>query len=126
VERIGEDNSLSVRLDNGKSVELDSERARHIDYGYAVEGSYHGAADRVLITGDVLQLAQEEKMFSHLSSQTRDLALYTSDSRELVTEKAVPNVELGMSRQDGIASSLDNLATPSVPALPVEELGIGL
>ena len=126
VERIGEDNSLSVRLDNGKSVELDSERARHIDYGYAVEGSYHGAADRVLITGDALQLAQEEKMFSHLSSQTRDLALYTSDSRELVTEKAVPNLEVGRSRQDGIASSLDNLATPSVPALPVEELGIGL
>jgi len=125
VERIGEDNSLSVRLDNGKSVELDSERARHIDYGYAVEGP-HQAVDRVLITGDALQLAQEEKMFSHLSPQTRDLALYTSDSRELVTEKAVPNVEVGMSRQDGIASSLDNLPTPSVSALPVEELGIGL
>ncbi len=65
-------------------------------------------------------------MFAHLSPQTRDLALYTSDSREFVPEKAVPNLEVGMSRQDGIASSLDNLPTPSVPALPVEELGIGL
>jgi conjugative relaxase-like TrwC/TraI family protein len=89
VERISNDNSLSVRLDNGKSIELDSERGRHIDYGYVVEGSPYAAVDRVLVTGDAPQLAQEEKMFAHLSPQTRDLALYISDSRELVTEKAI-------------------------------------
>ena len=126
VERIREDNSLSVRLDNGKSVDLDSERARNIDYGYAVEASHHPAVDRVLITGDARQLAQEKNMFAHLSPQTRDLVLYTSGSRELLGEKAFPNLEVGMSRQDGVAPSLDNLPTPSLPALPVEELGIGL
>ena len=37
VERIGEDNSLTVRTDAGKAVELDEDKARHIDYGYTVE-----------------------------------------------------------------------------------------
>jgi hypothetical protein len=125
VERIGEDNSLSVRLDNGKSIELDSERARHIDYGYAVDGLHSTRADRVLITGDALQLAQQEKMLSHLSPQTHNLALYTSDSRELAADKAIPGIELGVA-VDGIASNIANLSVPSVPVVELEELGIGL
>ncbi len=50
VERVEPD--LSVRLDNGKSVDLDSEAARHIDYGYAVEAAGNLAADRVILTGE--------------------------------------------------------------------------
>jgi hypothetical protein len=46
VERIDPD--LSVRLDNGKTVELDSENAQHIDYGYAVESAGNIAAAEVL------------------------------------------------------------------------------
>lgn len=48
---------------------------------------------------------------SPTSPRTRDLALYTSDSRELVTEKAVPGVEIGVSTA-GIAST-----SASVPYL---------
>jgi hypothetical protein len=48
VERIGDDGSLSIRLDNGKAVELDSEMARHVDYGYAVETARRLSADRVI------------------------------------------------------------------------------
>ena len=125
VERVGEDNSLSVRLDNGKSVDLDAERARHIDYGYAVEDSHRTAVDRVLITGDAPQLAREEKMFAHLSPETRDLVLYTSDSRQLVTEKAIPGVEIGVA-PDGITSNMASVSPLSVPVVEMEELGIGL
>jgi hypothetical protein len=71
--------------------------------GYAVESSHHAAVDRVLITGDAPKLAQEEKMFAHLAPHTCDLTLYISDRRELVTEKAIPGVEIGVST-NGIAA----------------------
>jgi hypothetical protein len=45
------------RVDNGKSVDLDLEAARHIDYGYAVETAASLAADRVILTGEAPQLA---------------------------------------------------------------------
>ena len=125
VERIGEDNALSVRLDNGKSTELDPDNARHIEYGYAVDTAHHAAVDRVLVTGDASQLAQQQEAFTRLSPQIRELALYTSDGRELAVQKTVPEAEIGVSRQDGIASTLD-IPSPSAPVLPVEELGMGL
>lgn len=34
VEKFGEDNAITVRLDNGKTVELDGEKSRYIDYGF--------------------------------------------------------------------------------------------
>ena len=38
VSGIADNNALSVRLDNGKTVELDPTRAKHIEHGYAVDG----------------------------------------------------------------------------------------
>ncbi len=49
MERIEPD--LSVRLDSGKTVDLDTEAAQHIDYGYAVGTAGNLAADRVILTG---------------------------------------------------------------------------
>ncbi len=36
VSAIAENNALSVRLDNGKTVELDPAKAKHIEHGYAI------------------------------------------------------------------------------------------
>jgi hypothetical protein len=80
VERIEPD--LSVRLDNGKAVELDAETAQHIDYGYAVESARNIAADRVILTGEVTQLAGLENDLARLNSGIRELSVYTSDASQ--------------------------------------------
>jgi len=123
VERIGKDNALSVRLDNGKSVGLDADQVRHIEYGYAVETLQRGAADRVLITGDAAQLAQQQERLTRLSLHIRDLTLFTSDRRDLAMEKAISGAELGLSKE---ASSSSLSQAPSMPEIHVEEFGIGL
>ena len=54
VTRIGQDHSMTVQLDSGKTAELAPEKTSHIDYGYAVEGIKGVRADRIIATGDRL------------------------------------------------------------------------
>ena len=79
VERIRDNNALTVRLDNGKTAELDPDKARHIEYGYAVDGSKRVQADRVLATGETL----DPKALASVPSNVRDLSLHTSDGSNL-------------------------------------------
>jgi hypothetical protein len=102
---------------------LDDDHARHIEYGYAVESAHRVAVDRVLITGDASQLAQQQDALARLSPHTRDLSLYTSDSRELAVDKAIPSTEVGLSKE---VSSSSFSQAPSMPEIQVEEFGIGL
>ena len=125
VEKIGEDRMLGVRLDNGKAIELTPEQARHIDYGYALEAPPRAAVDRLLVTGDAPQLAEQQETFARFSPQLRDLAIYTSDSKELGLEKAVPGAEIASSLKE-LSLKLDNLPTVSTPEVEMPELGIGL
>ena len=125
VERIGDDNALSVRLDNGKSIELDPDNARHIEYGYAVETVQRVAVDRVLVTGEVSQLTQQQEALTRLSPHIRDLALHTSDSRHLLAEKAVEGLENALS-QAAISQSMDQVSQPSLPVRQMDSLGMGL
>jgi conjugative relaxase-like TrwC/TraI family protein len=82
VERVEPD--LSVRLDNGKSVDLDAEAAQHIDYGYAVESARNIVADRVILTGEAPQLAGLENDLASLNSHIRELSVYTSDATQAI------------------------------------------
>jgi ATP-dependent exoDNAse (exonuclease V) alpha subunit len=127
VERIGDDNALSVRLDNGKTVELDPERARHIDYGYTVETAKHVSADRILLTGESSQLAEQQATLAKLNPNVRDFAIYTSDSANLLHRDNGIGKELELS-QDGLsnAPSLSNASEPSGSSIEVESHGIGL
>jgi conjugative relaxase-like TrwC/TraI family protein len=125
VARIADDNALSVQLDNGKSVELTQAQTRHIEYGYVLEAPPRAAVDRILVSGDASQLAQQEKMFTQISSHTRDLALYTSDSRDLAVNKAVPLPKFGLA-QNAIAPGTGSVPVPPGPAIEMEEFGIGL
>ena len=54
VTRIGQDRSMTVQLDSGKTADLTPEKTRRIDYGYAVDGSQAIRADRIIASGDGL------------------------------------------------------------------------
>ena len=86
LERIGDDNSIAARLDSGRTVELDSEKARHIDYGYTVESAQHLNADRILLTGESSQLAEQQAALTKLNPHTREIGIYTSDDTNLLQE----------------------------------------
>jgi conjugative relaxase-like TrwC/TraI family protein len=114
VERIGEDNTLTVRLDSGKAVHLDSEQARYIDYGYAVETARQVSADRILVTGNSSQIAEQQEALTHLSPHLRDLAIYTSDDSGLAVQ------------QIASSASMKPSTIPELPEIELEGMGIGL
>jgi hypothetical protein len=125
VERIEPD--LSVRLDNGKTVELDAETAQHIDYGYAVETAGNAAADRVILTGEAPQLAGLENDLARFNPSIRELSVYTSDASQAL------KVELAQSpaAAETLSKSLADTANRGVSAhslaeTVIEELGIHL
>jgi hypothetical protein len=99
--------------------------ARHIEYGYVVETAQPAAADRVLVTGDASQLAKQPEALTRLSPRTRDLFLYTSDSRELAVVKTVPGTEIGPSLKD-ISPGLDISPATAVPEVDMPEFGLSL
>jgi conjugative relaxase-like TrwC/TraI family protein len=108
VERI-EKTSLHVQNDAGKSLLLSEETARHIEYCYVTE-RVPRSVDRVLVTGDATQLAQQQKDFTRISGQTRDLAIYTSDSRGVTQEMTIPGATISPSSEFAINTST---STPS-------------
>lgn len=127
MERIGDDNGLALRLDNGKAVELDPDRARHIDHGYVVENARHFYADRVLLTGEGHQLAEQQAALSKLNPHTKEVALYTSDGVDPLQREPAFESGIGVSG-DGLSSSLGLEATPelSPPEIDFEGYGLGL
>lgn len=78
VEQIAGSHAMTLRMDNGKTVRLDPEAVRHIDYGYAVDGTQPISADRIIATAEAL----DQKTLNAVPLKTRDLALYTSDGSE--------------------------------------------
>ena len=73
VERLMNNGALSVRTDKGQTVELDPARARHIEYGYVVDGSRAVVADRVLLCVDTWpQFPKESSLYNALSRATHD------------------------------------------------------
>jgi conjugative relaxase-like TrwC/TraI family protein len=120
VERVGQD--LSVRLDNGKTADLDAEAARHIDYGYAVETAGNLAADRVILTGQAPQLAGLEKDLARLNPSIRELSIYTSDASHRL------QVELAQTpaAAETLSKSLADTANLGVAEAIIEEIGLHL
>ncbi len=127
IEQVAEDNALSVRLDSGKLVELDPEKARHIDHGYVVETMKYLSADRVLLTGESGQLAEQQAALTKLNPNIRDFAIYTSDSINLLHRYNGIGNEPELSKE-GLSndSSLSNAPEPSSPSIEFEGYGIGL
>jgi conjugative relaxase-like TrwC/TraI family protein len=89
VTRIGQDSSISVKLDSGQTAEVSAEKARHIEYGYVVDGLKSIRAERVIATGEGITAQQLQG-----ASPRSDVALYTgsmqpqqdfSSAREIAT-----------------------------------------
>jgi conjugative relaxase-like TrwC/TraI family protein len=125
VEQIEPD--LSVRLDNGKTVDLDTEAARHIDYGYAVETAGNVVADRVILTGEAPQLASLENDLARLNPSIRELSVYTSDaSQALQVELAQsPVAAEALSKPLAEVGKL-GIAESSLAESIIEEIGLHL
>ncbi len=92
VTRISQDNSMTVKLDSGKTVEVSPEKAWHIDYGYAVENLKGNRAERVIATGDGLT----QQVFQGASAKA-DLTLYTgtaAPAQEFTAAKELTSPEI--------------------------------
>jgi conjugative relaxase-like TrwC/TraI family protein len=114
VEKFGEDNAITVRLDNGKTVELEGERSRYIDYGYAVETAQQASVDRILVTGNSNQIAERREALTHLSPHLRELAIYTSGDAEYAVQ------------QIASSATIKPISVPAVPEIELEGMGISL
>ena len=69
VTRIGQDHSMTVKMDSGKIAEVSSEKSRYVDYGYAVEGFKNLRAERVIATGDGLSQQSCQGVFFESGSR---------------------------------------------------------
>jgi len=84
IECITGNRTIEVRLDNGKTVELNPTTPRHIDYGYAVDGAKAVSADRILVSIKTApQLTSESKVYNALSAAKQDAVIYTADAGAL-------------------------------------------
>lgn len=85
VEHIGNDGSMSVRMDHGKNVTFDANYMRHFDHGYAVtsHSSQGLTAERVLINADTNEhkgLVNERFAYVAASRGSHDIQLFTADA----------------------------------------------
>jgi len=77
VSAINEANELEVRLDKGATIRLNEDQTRRIDYGYAVQYLKAGAPERILISQEA---GADQREFSSLSRNAREVNIYTSDN----------------------------------------------
>jgi conjugative relaxase-like TrwC/TraI family protein len=125
VERIEPD--LSVRLDNGKAVELDAVAARHIDYGYAVESAAYLAADRVILTGEAQQLAGLENDLARLNPSIREFSVYTSDATQALQVELAQSPATAETLSKSLVETANlGIAEPALAEVIIEEIGLHL
>jgi len=125
VERIEPD--LSVRLDNGKTVELNAESAQHIEYGYAVESAGNLAADRVILTGEAPQLAGLENDLARLNPSIRELSVYTSDASQALQVELAQSPTAAETLSKSLADTANlGIENATLAESLIEEIGLHL
>lgn len=131
ISAIAENNALSVRLDNGKTVELNPTKAKHIEHGYAVDGQRAVYAERVLVSIEGGgHIAREDPLYKAVSRVSQNTTIYASDPgsiQEKIAAEKVHSQNLGRLVPDKSIDSTPNkaeferLATPgAAPAPPPE------
>jgi hypothetical protein len=89
VEGIGQDGRMSLKMDGGREVELDSAKNPHLDHGYAVtsHSSQGQTADRVLIHADTelgaKDLLNNRMAYVAVSRGAYDAQIFTNDREKL-------------------------------------------
>jgi conjugative relaxase-like TrwC/TraI family protein len=89
VEGIGQDGRMSLKMDGGREVEIDSRKNPHLDHGYAVtsHSSQGQTADRVLIHADTelgaKDLLNNRMAYVAVSRGAYDAQIFTNDREKL-------------------------------------------
>ncbi len=88
IEAIGNDNRLTVKMGDGKTVNFDPARMRHFDHGYAVTShSSQGLTEsRVLVNMDTntfSELLNPRFAYVSISRASQDARIYTNDAANL-------------------------------------------
>ena len=88
IEAIGNDNRLTVKMDDGRTVNFDPARMRHFDHGYAVtsHSSQGLTEDRVLVNMDTntfSELLNPRFAYVSISRASQDAHIYTNDAATL-------------------------------------------
>jgi conjugative relaxase-like TrwC/TraI family protein len=91
IESVGGDGRWNLKMDDGRSVQLDPNRQLHLDYGYAVtsHSSQGQTADRVLIHVDTelgaKDLLNSRMAYVAISRGVHDAQVFTNDATALGT-----------------------------------------
>jgi conjugative relaxase-like TrwC/TraI family protein len=88
IEAIGNDNRLTVKMDDGRNVNFDPARMRHFDHGYAVtsHSSQSLTENRVLVnmdTNSFSELLNPRFAYVSISRASQDAHIYTNDAATL-------------------------------------------
>ena len=79
IDHIHDDGGFSVKLDSGATLQLPTEQAQHVEYGYAIESTKRLAVDRVILSGEADQIAAQREALSQFPANLHELTVYTSD-----------------------------------------------
>jgi len=117
IERVDSNNMLTLRRDNGKTIQLDAKQTKTLDHAYVVENLQQATAQRVIIVGDEGQLAAHPK---NLSLRTQDVAVFSSPA----IDGAVPKIGKQPFETLGISKS-ETFSAGKAPAVNFEGFGMG-
>lgn len=89
VRKIADNNALTVQLDKEKTVELDPSKARHIEHGYAVDGTKAVYAERVLVSIDgAAQILKQNPLYRAIARASQNTTVYASDPASVHAKEA--------------------------------------
>jgi len=95
---IGQDGRMSLKMDGGRAVELDSAKNPHLDHGYAVtsHSSQGQTADRVLIHADTELGAALGNDVSHSSANAPEMKPEQKQEQAVTPQREIaPKQEQG-------------------------------
>ena len=135
VERIS-DGRMSVRMDGGRSVEIDPVRNPHLDHGYAVtsHSSQGQTAERVLVHVDTelgaKDLLNNRMAYVAVSRGAQDAQIFTNDREKLpialghdVSQRSAHAPQVGVEKSVTPQHDLSEKIKPQ--SVPEQEISYG-
>jgi ATP-dependent exoDNAse (exonuclease V) alpha subunit len=134
IESIGGDEQLNLKMDDGRSIQLDPSRQLHLDYGYAVtsHSSQGQTSDRVLIHVDTefgaKDLLNSRMAYVAVSRGTRDAQIFTNDAAALSHELSRDVSHVPAIQQAPISNAIGETAElrPTHEHVTGQRFGMGL
>jgi ATP-dependent exoDNAse (exonuclease V) alpha subunit len=130
IENLGEDGRIRLRMDGGRTVELDPRKHPHLDHGYAMtsHSSQGQTADRVLIHVDTelgaKDLLNSRMAYVSISRGRYDAQIYTDNASMLGQELSRDVSHSPAIRQEPVAQKIEQ--QPAHRNEMVQGFGLGL